>query len=155
MMNKQAKRMVYTGTMKDKTEELRPDLRPKVKAILSDLKGHGWQPVITEALRTQAKQRENVKKGVSKTMNSKHLADKDGYARAVDIIDQRYGWKPPVIFWLHLASTATAHGMRSGSFFGLSKKQEVLLKEALADGRWDDAQRLKIGWDSAHVEAVD
>lgn len=140
--------------MKDKLLEVRPDLRPKVQAILNDLRGHGWQPVIHEALRSLSKQKENVKKGVSKTLKSKHLPDSKGFSRAVDIIDKRYGWNPPVIFWLHLASSATAHEMRSGAFFGLSDEQEEKLKDALADGRWDEAQRLKLGWDSAHVEAV-
>ena len=41
---------------------------------------------VMETKRTIEKQREYVKKGTSKTMNSKHLPDKNGIVRAVDIV---------------------------------------------------------------------
>lgn len=40
---------------------------------------------VTEGLRTIEKQREYVRDGKSKTMNSKHLQQKDGYSHAVDL----------------------------------------------------------------------
>lgn len=40
---------------------------------------------VVEGLRTIEKQREYVAKGASKTMNSYHLKQKDGYGHAVDI----------------------------------------------------------------------
>ena len=43
------------------------------------------KPVITSAPRTIAEQRALVKKGASKTMNSRHLPSKDGFVRALDI----------------------------------------------------------------------
>lgn len=45
---------------------------------------------LIEAVRSLEQQRENVRKGVSKTLNSKHLARNDGFSRAVDI------WPYPV-----------------------------------------------------------
>lgn len=47
---------------------------------------------VTEGLRTLAAQQANVKKGVSQTMNSKHLAQKDGYAHAVDLVPHPTSW---------------------------------------------------------------
>lgn len=40
---------------------------------------------VVEGLRTQEKQRENVARGVSQTMNSKHLKQADGFGHAVDL----------------------------------------------------------------------
>lgn len=40
---------------------------------------------VVEGLRTLEKQRENVARGVSQTMNSKHLAQADGFGHAVDL----------------------------------------------------------------------
>lgn len=40
---------------------------------------------ILQSDRTLAEQRENVRKGVSKTMKSRHLISPDGFVRAVDI----------------------------------------------------------------------
>jgi peptidoglycan LD-endopeptidase CwlK len=47
---------------------------------------------VVETIRTVAQQRENVLKNVSKTMNSKHLPDSTGYARAVDIAPYPIDW---------------------------------------------------------------
>ena len=41
---------------------------------------------VTDGLRTVDEQAENVRTGVSQTMKSKHLAQKDGYAHAVDLV---------------------------------------------------------------------
>ncbi len=41
--------------------------------------------IVTEGLRTKEQQAEYVKKGVSKTMNSKHLPQPDGHSHAVDL----------------------------------------------------------------------
>lgn len=40
---------------------------------------------VNEGVRSVEKQRENIRKGVSKTMNSKHLVQPDGFAHAVDL----------------------------------------------------------------------
>lgn len=51
---------------------------------------------VFETKRTLEKQREYVQKGVSKTMNSKHIPDKKGIVRAVDIVpyvNGKYTWE--------------------------------------------------------------
>jgi peptidoglycan L-alanyl-D-glutamate endopeptidase CwlK len=50
---------------------------------------------VNETVRSVAQQRINVAKGVSQTMNSRHLPGKDGLARAVDlwvIVDGKPTW---------------------------------------------------------------
>ena len=65
-----------------KLEGAHPDLVRVVKraAALSDI-----DFTILEVLRTPARQRELVKSGASKTMNSRHLPGADGKSRAIDI----------------------------------------------------------------------
>lgn len=65
-----------------KLDGAHPDLVAVIKraAALSDI-----DFTVLEVLRTQARQRELVAKGASKTMNSRHLAGPDGKSRAVDI----------------------------------------------------------------------
>lgn len=41
--------------------------------------------VVLQSDRTLAQQRENIRKGVSQTMKSRHLISPDGFVRAVDI----------------------------------------------------------------------
>jgi len=40
---------------------------------------------VTEGLRSTARQRELVAKGASRTMNSQHLCQNDGYGHAIDV----------------------------------------------------------------------
>jgi len=65
-----------------KLEGAHPDLRKVIirAANMSDL-----DFTVLEVLRTQARQKELVAKGASKTMNSRHLPGADGKSRAVDI----------------------------------------------------------------------
>lgn len=59
-----------------------PDLQKVIKraAALSSI-----DFTVLEVVRTLARQKELVAKGASTTMNSRHLAGKDGKSRAVDI----------------------------------------------------------------------
>lgn len=47
---------------------------------------------IIEGVRSLETQQEYVRKGVSKTMNSKHLKNDDGYSHAVDVIKYPIDW---------------------------------------------------------------
>ena len=44
-----------------------------------------WDCQVTDGTRTVEEQRQNVAKGVSKTMDSKHLIQADGFGHALDI----------------------------------------------------------------------
>jgi len=66
---------------------------------------------VFEGVRTVEKQREYVKKGVSKTMNSKHLKQADGYGHAVDLvpyIDGTLRWEWPPIYEIAAAMCQAA-----------------------------------------------
>ena len=57
--------------------------------------------MVFEGIRTTARQRELVRRGASRTMNSKHLAQRDGYSHAVDLVPWIAGlprWKWPAIY---------------------------------------------------------
>ncbi len=54
---------------------------------------------VHDGLRTEAEQREYVRRGVSKTMASKHMKQSDGFSHAVDLVpfingQLRWEWKP-------------------------------------------------------------
>lgn len=52
---------------------------------------------VTEGVRSWAKQKENIERGVSWTMNSRHLKQIDGYGHAVDLaawVDGSVAWAP-------------------------------------------------------------
>lgn len=54
---------------------------------------------VHDGLRTVAEQREYVQRGVSKTMNSMHMKQADGFGHAVDLVPYingqlRWEWKP-------------------------------------------------------------
>ncbi len=67
-------------------EDARPDL---ARGILLALKEYSEVDFsIIEVKRSKNQQQENIKAGVSWTMNSKHLIQKDGFVHAVDLL----GW---------------------------------------------------------------
>lgn len=144
-----------------KLSELTTDgnFRAKVAACLADLEGHGEHPKIFEAKRTEAQQREKVRLGFSKTMNSFHLKrGSDSGARAADVADKNTGWNASKRFWLKLASAALAHGLGSGILFGLNGKQQRALMQAIERLRvanWPQSHpdyQVRTGWDPAHLE---
>jgi peptidoglycan L-alanyl-D-glutamate endopeptidase CwlK len=56
---------------------------------------------VIDGLRTQEQQNEYVRTGASKTMNSMHLRQRDGYGHAVDLVPCVFGkprWEWPLIF---------------------------------------------------------
>lgn len=93
---------------------LQPAFRAKVERVLRRLQAEGWQPFVAEGLRTRAQQREKVRRGYSRTMNSRHLS-----GRAADIVDRRWGWGGPAKdddhpFWRALGRAAAAEGLTWG-----------------------------------------
>lgn len=75
--------MKFTAKDEAKLKTLHPDL---VKVVRKAASMTTVPFMIMETTRTVAKQKENIKKGVSWTMKSRHLPSKDGMARAVDIV---------------------------------------------------------------------
>lgn len=66
---------------------------------------------VHDGLRTEAEQRDYVRRGVSKTMASKHMRQGDGHGHAVDLVPfingkLRWEWKP--IFHIAVAVRSAA-----------------------------------------------
>jgi len=95
--------------------------RRKVRAIIAALEGWGWRPVIIVSLRTAAEQKAKVTAGTSRRMKSKHLAQGDGFAHAVDVVCDGIEWKaeqPGFVPYAKMqAHSAKSFGCRSGYFF--------------------------------------
>ena len=71
--------------------------------------------VVLEGVRSLAQQEENVRKGVSKTLESKHLRQPDGYAHAVDVTPYPINWNDRdrmYYFAGHVKGVAEALGIR-------------------------------------------
>jgi hypothetical protein len=111
---------------------LRPPFRRKVQAILERLTDLGFDPRIAESLRTVEQQRRNVLRGVSWTMRSKHLP-KYGYARAVDIVDRKKGWRASEVFWFTLGRLAVMKGLGWGGLWGLPPAERRALEFFITD----------------------
>lgn len=94
--------------------------------------------VVFEGLRSEAQQIANVAKQVSWTTNSKHLAQRDGFAHAVDLVPMHDGgprWEWPLIYpvaWaMKQASEALGLQLRWGGVWdrtlsGLGNSPEAL-----------------------------
>ena len=95
-------------------ESLSSDFKAPVERVLTTLESKGWKPRVAEGKRTAEEQAEKVRKGVSKTNDSKHLC-----GLAADIIDRRYGWEGLAAdkdyqFWKDLGEAAKAEGLLWG-----------------------------------------
>lgn len=73
----------------ERLSTVHPDLQKVVKRAI-ELATEDFS--VLEGVRTIEKQRENISKGVSKTMKSNHLAQADGYAYAVDLVPYPLTW---------------------------------------------------------------
>ena len=132
-----------------------PTMRPKIEAVIRDMEGKGWKPVIDgQVHRTPAEQAALKAKGVSKVSYSYHtVTGPNGRPEslAADIVDVRYGWDAPPKYWLQLAACAEAHGLTTGIRWGLNKVKRALLESILRKKDW--GAKYAMGWDAAHVEA--
>lgn len=66
-------------------DDLSAEARPLVDKFLAKLTEENIHVMIIDTLRTKAEQEENIKKGVSWTMNSYHLPDNTGKSNAIDV----------------------------------------------------------------------
>lgn len=75
-------------------------VHPALQAIVEEaIKITVQDFTVHDGLRTEAEQRDYVRRGVSKTMNSKHMKQADGFGHAVDLVPYiggklRWEWKP-------------------------------------------------------------
>ena len=90
--------MTYTLGKASSTELV--GVHPKLVRVVVRAIGYTEQDfTVHDGLRTEAEQREYVRRGVSKTMASKHMKQADGFGHAVDLVpfingQLRWEWKP-------------------------------------------------------------
>lgn len=77
----------FGATSRKNLAEVHPDLQRLFNEVIKH-----WDCTIIDGARTIEEQKKNILKGVSKTMNSKHLPGSDGKARAVDAMPYPFDW---------------------------------------------------------------
>lgn len=87
-------------------------VHPDLWAMAEHAIRHSTQDfMVFEGLRTLARQKEYFKRGVTRTMNSKHLKQRSGYGHALDLvpfIDGGPRWEWPAIYPIALAMKRAA-----------------------------------------------
>lgn len=137
---------------------LRGNFRRKIEAIIISMALYGTPAKLADALRTPDQQLEKVRRKLSKTLKSNHLAGPDGLASAADVCHLTKGWDAPRRFWFLLGGQCEKRGLGWGGLFGLDDEQRVAVVEAihaLRDQHWPLKSGLyltKFGWDAAHIE---
>jgi len=89
-----------TYTLGNKSRAELAGVHPKLVALVEraiQLSAQDFS--VHDGLRTEAEQREYVRRGVSKTMASQHMKQADGFGHAVDLVpfingQLRWEWKP-------------------------------------------------------------
>jgi hypothetical protein len=131
-----------------KLAELRPEVRERFSRILEALAAAGYQPKISNALRTEAQQLEKVKQGYA--MPGATKPGTHAWGLAADIIDRRWGWNKVdqecAGFFLLLRELAKQEGLTCGGWwFGKGGTAEKPKHRSA----WN---KFGLGWDVAHVE---
>ena len=80
----------FSNKSKEKLKGVHPDL---VKVLELAITYTEQDFSITEGVRTKEQQAIYVRTGKSKTMNSKHLIQSDGYGHAVDVVPNPVSWE--------------------------------------------------------------
>jgi len=140
--------------------QLRDDFRLRIGYVLADLEAEGFQPRISGAYRSAAKQLKKFKDGYSKVSKPGN----HNFGQAADIIDRRWGWPKrgdsdevwarDATFFMALRDACDRHGVACGGWwFG---RRHYNGKKATAENpthrsRWN---RWKLGWDVAHTQAL-
>lgn len=133
--------------------ELNPFFRAKVRAVIADLERNGLRPLIATGYRSAAEEAKKKAGGFSKVSFGLHNcrnAKGQPDALAADVVDADTGWDAPKSFWLMLASSAQAHGLTSGAFWGLSQAARAKIRAFIGAKSWKVA--VALGWDAAHIE---
>jgi peptidoglycan L-alanyl-D-glutamate endopeptidase CwlK len=103
--------MILTASSLAKLKGVHPDLVRVVKRCAADWRDKTFQFIVTCGPRTVEEQKLLVRKGASKTMRSRHLVAKNGYAHAIDLaatLDGKARWDWPLYVKIAVAMKAAA-----------------------------------------------
>lgn len=102
-------------------KKLAPGFRVRVEQIVASLIAQGFDPIVVEAFRTDARQRHlygfgrTYDDGRGIVTNAKDASQSmHGYGLAVDIVSKSKTWSAGPKFWEALAATAEKHGCVAG-----------------------------------------
>lgn len=77
----------FSKKSKDKLATCHPNIQKICNELIKIM-----DVTVLEGVRTKEQQEEYVRTGKSKTMNSKHLKQQDGYSHAVDLVPYPIDW---------------------------------------------------------------
>jgi peptidoglycan L-alanyl-D-glutamate endopeptidase CwlK len=126
--------MAFSQKEIDRLKQLHPDLRKVVLRMDAYLPA-GFHFSIFEVLRSSARQQELFDAGYSKTLNSKHLKQTDGYSHAVDIIpikNRKLDWEYKDGF-----ETIAKAMYKAAIELGVQIKWGLLFYDWDDDGHWE------------------
>lgn len=101
----------------DKSKTNLSGVHPIIRGVVLAAIGISEQDfTVFEGLRTLATQKEYMKRGVTKTLASKHLRQPDGFGHAVDLVPwvnggPRWEWEPIYRIAVAIDKAATAQGV--------------------------------------------
>lgn len=87
---------MYSFSIRSWSKLNRPEVHPDIKRLMIEaIKDSPLDFTIIETVRTVEQQRKNIKNGVSKIMNSRHIpkCNKSGLCEAVDIAPYPIDWQ--------------------------------------------------------------
>lgn len=93
----------------DDLDELIPAFRERVIAVVVELEGQGFDPLVWETYRSPERVAVLVKRGVG-SRRSFHM-----YRLAADIVSRSKQWSPEPAFWRALEAAAEHHGLTHGA----------------------------------------
>jgi peptidoglycan L-alanyl-D-glutamate endopeptidase CwlK len=73
----------------ERLSDLAEPMATSIQAVCVEMELRGFPVFVSETVRTPERQADLVRRGMSKTMNSRHLPDAEGKAHAVDLVDAR------------------------------------------------------------------
>lgn len=114
----------YSRSSQEKLATCHPDIQKVFNEAIKY-----WDITILEGIRSKETQEEYVKTGRSKTMNSKHLDQGDGYSHAVDAVPYPIDWQNRERFILF-----------AGKILGLAKAMGV---DLISGVDWNDDGNIK------------
>lgn len=115
-------------------------VHPRLVAVVeAAIKTTAQDFTVMEGLRSLAQERENVARGVSKTLHSMHLKQADGYGHAVDLVPwidgaARWEWAAiyPIAAAMRAAAIAEGARLRWGGVWDMALNDLAVSPQGLA-----------------------
>jgi peptidoglycan LD-endopeptidase CwlK len=130
--------MSYSTASWEKLKKVHPNLR-----LIFELANAHWPHTIIYGARTLEEQTILVETGFSKTMNSKHLIQPDGFAHAVDAMPDPIDWKDKerILYF-------------AGFVLGIAASRGIAVRHG---GDWNQNRQFKDEsfFDGAHIELME